>query len=235
MRLLIIDQANTAGDRLVPRLKAAGFMAERFGSAAEVSASQNSSGAKAVLLNQDSEAPPAAESVAVLRGAGLAQPIVVIAARDDWRERVVALHAGADAFLLSPVHSEVVVACLMTVMRRNGEKVDERMIFGDFEIDTRDRCAWLAGKCLALTRNEFRLLRCLLHANGGFMSKQRIIDSLWEGDRKISDNVVEVLITRLRNKLGPARILNTREMGYRLAHPETPDNPLFVPEPCRNC
>lgn len=232
MRLLIVDDEGTASDRLLHQLKSAGFIPEPFPSAAEAAASPECHGARAVLISQGRAAHPAAEPVATLRGAGLEQPIVVIAARDDWRERVLAFQQGADAFLLRPVHSEEVAACLIAALRRHGQKVGHRMVFGEIEIDLRTRCAWRAGNCLDLTRNEFRMLQCLLLANGGFMNKQQIIGALWPGDRQIGSNAVEVLVARLRTKLGAERIVSARGMGYRLALSEMTADSLVEPGPC---
>ncbi|MFC3173393.1 winged helix-turn-helix domain-containing protein [Novosphingobium bradum] len=235
MLLMVIDQGGGIFDRLAHRLRLAGFMLAAVGTAAEIPASPLRASTQAILIDQGREAPCTAGTVAELRAAGLTQPVLVLAARDDWRERVAALDAGANDILLKPVHSEEVAARLRAAVRSNAGKAASRMTFGDIEFDMKARCAWRAGKCLALTRNEFRLLQNLLLANGGFLTKQQISEALWPGDRNVTSNAIEVLCNRLRAKLGPDRILTLRGMGYRLALPDMTDGLPPEPGPCKNC
>jgi two-component system OmpR family response regulator len=226
MILLLIDQGSSAGDVLAQRLASSGFLPHVCDSTAEAAASPLRESATALLLDQGLEAPDAAVAIAQLRAAGMAQPLVALSARDDWRERVAALDAGADDFVVKPVRSEEVAARLRAAIRRHAGGCSERLAVGDIALDLRARCAWQSGRPLALTRNEFRLLRLFALAPEGFLSKNQIADALWPGDRTISGNAVEVLVARLRQKLGTGRILTARGLGYGMdMEPPASDGP----------
>lgn len=219
MRLLLIDQASTGADLLARKLGGLGFRPLVLRSAQEALSSRLRDGAAALVLDQGLEAPPAAQSVTQLRRGGLEQPLLVLSARDDWRERVASFDAGADDFLLKPVHSEEVHARLRAVIRRSVGASTDRLVLGDLDIDLKGQCAWRAGQCLNLTRNEFRLLRLLLLAPGNQASKAEIARAVWPEHSEPRDNVIEVLVGRLRGKLGTDRIHTVRGLGYRFAVP----------------
>jgi len=222
MILLLIDQASAAIDVLAQRIASAGFLPQVLDSAADAAASPLRESATALLLDQGREAPHAAEAVAALRAAGIAQPVVVLSARDDWRERVATLDAGADDFVVKPVRSEEVAARLRAAIRRRAGACTERLVLGDIELDLQARRALQAGTPIPLTRNEFRLLQLFALAPGSFMSKSQIGGSLWPGDRTISGNAVEVLVARLRQKLGADHIRTVRGLGYGIKISEGP-------------
>lgn len=232
MNLLIIDQGSAGAALLAQRLFASGFRPERFTSAQAALASRIRDSAAAVLIDQGVAAPAAATTVMALRRQGIGQPVIVIAARDDWRERVAALEAGADDFLVKPVRSEEVSARLHAAIRRTIGPGSERILAGDLEVDLKGSCAWRAGRCLDLTRNEFRLLQFLLRSAEGAVTQRDIAAAVWPDRPDTTRNAVEVLVGRLRAKLGADRIRTVRNVGYRMVMATAPCAPPSG-EPCR--
>lgn len=216
MNLLLIDCDGAGTDLLALRLGGAGFRPEVVRTAPGALDSRLRETAAALVLDLGHQAPPAASLIASLRRAGLHQPLLVLSVRDDWRERVASLDAGADDYLVKPIHSEEVAARLRAGIRRAIGVGSDRIVSGDLDVDLRGQCAWLGGRCLDLTRNEFRLLRLFLLAPGGQVSKTEIAGAVWPDNRDSRDNAIEVLVGRLRAKLGAARIRTVRGVGYRL-------------------
>ncbi|MFC3173663.1 response regulator transcription factor [Novosphingobium bradum] len=235
MLVILIDQQGPAIDLLAQRLAQAGFAPEVFGAVADAAASPLRASAQALLLALGGGAPPAGEIIARLRHAGLAQPLVVLSTRDEWRERVAAFDAGADDFLLVPAHSEEVAARLRAAIRRGAGCASPRIAVGDIELDLIARCAWRGQACLALTRNEFRLLQRFLLAPEHVLTKDQIATALWAGNRNVSGNAIEVLVARLRQKLGTGRIATVRGLGYRLADPPAAGPQPAEPAPRQAC
>lgn len=225
MNLLIIDHGGAGTDLLAQRLHAAGFRPHIVPSASAAIASRLRDSAVALLVDQGIEAPPAPSLIAPLRRGGLHQPLLVLSARDDWRERVASFDAGADDFLVKPVHSEEVNARLRAVIRRAIGASTDRIVSGDLDVDLKRQCAWRAGHCLDLTRNEFRLLRLLLLAPEGLVSKEEIAAAVWPDEAGRRDNAIEVLVGRLRAKLGADRVRTVRGLGYGLTGHEEPGAP----------
>ncbi|MDE2596056.1 MAG: response regulator transcription factor [Sphingomonadales bacterium] len=186
-----------------------------MGSAAEALNSPVRDSVSAVLLDHCGLAHSPASVVTPLRSGGMEQPLIVLSALADWRERVASLDAGADDFLIKPIHSEEVAARLRAVIRRAAGMSSDRIVFGDIDLDLKARCAWVGGVCLNLTRNEFLLLRLLLLAPENTITKQQIMQALWVGDAQKTGNAIEVQMARLRRKLGHERIRTLRGIGYR--------------------
>jgi DNA-binding winged helix-turn-helix (wHTH) protein len=88
-------------------------------------------------------------------------------------------------------------------------------VLDDIEIDLKSMCGWLSGQCLDLTRNEFRLLRLLLLCPDRVLSHEEIRGQLYRNADECSQNAVEVLVARLRRKVGKKRIVTVRGIGYR--------------------
>lgn len=232
MQLLLIDGAQGSGELLAQRLAPAGFKARLASSVNGALGNGENDNFMAVLIDHGRSAPPAAEVVAPLRSAGIDQPLLVLSARDDWREKVACLDAGADDFLVKPVRSEEVAARLRALIRRNAGASTDRIISGDIDLDLRRQCAWKGGHCLDLTRNEFRLLRLFLFGPNQVLRKAQIRDALWGTATDVSDNAIEVQVARLRRKLGPASIQTLRGLGYRMNAGQQGDETTAPCDPC---
>jgi len=172
-------------------------------------------GSRAVVLDLGTGTGPAADHVRLIRRAGLEQPCLVLSAHDDWRDKIECLDAGADDYVVKPVRSEEVAARLRAMIRRASGNATDRFESGDLVLDLRVRCAWLADRCLDLTRNEFRLLRMFLLEPGKVMTHQEIHRQLYPDRADCSTNAIEVQIARLRRKIGRTRIRTIRGLGYR--------------------
>lgn len=217
MQVLVIEAEQGASGHLAARLDKSGFSASRTVSVRDQFASKALTPAAALVLDLGLDERSAIELTSGLRNVGYEQPLIVLSARGDWRDKVDVLDAGADDYLCKPVRSEEIAARLFALIRRSSGKVSSRFRVGDIELDLRARCAWRDGECLNLTRNEFRLLCLFMLGADRTMSQREIQDNLYPDPGKRSVNALEVLIARLRRKVGHERIVTVRGIGYRFS------------------
>jgi DNA-binding response OmpR family regulator len=147
-------------------------------------------------------------------------PIVMLTARGSVMDRIVGLELGADDYLPKPFEPRELVARLQAVLRRGAPAaVEETLRVGALEVSWATCSARLAGRPLALTTAEFALLGLLVRNPGRVLSRDRILEETRGLDWEAYDRSIDVLVSRLRHKLGddprrPAFIRTVRGAGY---------------------
>jgi DNA-binding response OmpR family regulator len=157
-----------------------------------------------------------------LRAAGNWTPIIMLTAKDGDLDEAEALDAGADDYLTKPFSFPVLLARLRSVLRRAGARgavVPARA--GDLCIDPVGRHVWRGEQEVSLTARQFDVLEFLMRRQGEVVTKQQILDGVWQYDFDGDLNIVEVYIRRLRAAIdepfGRHAIETLRGAGYRLA------------------
>lgn len=234
MRLLLIDTDSEHSDRFAERLAKHGLSAKQARSPQHAIVDEMAEGAVVIVLDIGHGDDPALVQVQSIREAGLTQPIMVLSGRGDWREKVECLDAGADDYLVKPVRSEEVSARIRAIVRRMAGIPTNQIALGGIDLDLKARCGWLDGKCLNLTRNEFRLLCAFMLNPGQILSSSELLDRLNPVRAKPSLNALEVQIARLRRKIGPDFIRTARGLGYRF-DPESDRADPLSPVPREQC
>jgi DNA-binding response OmpR family regulator len=155
-----------------------------------------------------------------LRAAGVWTPILMLTAKDGELDEAEALDTGADDFLTKPFSYTVLVARVRALLRRAAERTVAPAAVGDLRIDPARRRAWRGEVEIALTAREFDVLELLVRRAGQVLSKDRILDAVWESDFEGDPNIVEVYVRRLRRKVdepfGRRSIETLRGAGYRI-------------------
>ncbi|KPF45508.1 response regulator transcription factor [Rhizobium sp. AAP43] len=166
---------------------------------------------------------PGMDGLAVLkrwRNANRRMPVLVLTARGNWQERVEGIDAGADDYLPKPFQMAELLARLRAIIRRTAGQASPVLEFGDIAIDTRNKTVSLAGLPVDLTPLEYRCLTHLaLHADR-HVTQAELTEQLYAQDFERDSNSVEVLIGRLRRKLGRDAISTRRGYGYKMGGPE---------------
>jgi len=146
-------------------------------------------------------------------------PIVMLTARGDVADRIVGLELGADDYLPKPFEPRELVARIQAVLRRGNKEDADTIRVGSLDLNWTTRSAQLDGRPLSLTTAEFELLGFLVRNRGRVMSRERIGEGTRGIDWEAYDRSIDVLVSRLRQKLGddPKRsvfIRTVRGIGY---------------------
>lgn len=157
-----------------------------------------------------------------LRASAVASPLIILAdspAGDD--ELINVLDAGADDFLALPLNIVEVSARVRALLRRSYPDVrDDTVVVGDLAISLSQRQVRRSGRLICLRRKEFDLLEYLACNSGRVMTRQMILDHVWDSDANIFNNTVDVHIKYLRDKIDrsyPKKLIRTvHGLGYKI-------------------
>jgi DNA-binding response OmpR family regulator len=156
-----------------------------------------------------------------LRRERVSTPIVVLTGRDDIKEKVKLLDAGADDYLTKPFSLEELKARLRTVVRHSTKATrSSKLVVGELTLDTASRRIERAGRPIRLRRKEFDLLEYMMHHAGTVVTRTTIVDHIWEMSDALYTNAVDVHIKYLRDKIDrpfPQPLITTvHGVGYKL-------------------
>lgn len=157
-----------------------------------------------------------------LRAKGNHTPILMLTAKDQNRDVVQGLDAGADDYLIKPFSFEVLLARVRALLRRPHDSLGEVLEADDLKLDTRSKEVTRAGKPIQLSSKEYALLEYLLRNKNKVLSKNNIMGHVWDFDADILPNTVEVFIAYLRAKVdrpfkGQDLIQTVRGFGYKIS------------------
>jgi DNA-binding response OmpR family regulator len=150
-------------------------------------------------------------------------PIIILSARGEEADRVVGLELGADDYVVKPFSAREVIARIRAVLRRAAAPAassDQPVEIGPVRLDPAKRSVALAGEPVDLARKEFDLLALLMQEAGTVVSRERLIDEVWDVNWFGSTKTLDVHISALRKKLAPELIHTVRGVGFRFAAPE---------------
>jgi two-component system phosphate regulon response regulator PhoB/two-component system alkaline phosphatase synthesis response regulator PhoP len=147
-------------------------------------------------------------------------PVVMVTAKTELSDKLVGLEVGADDYITKPFSPKELVARVRAVLRRyspqsGGEKI---RIGKTLVIDTARREVYADDRKIDLTFAEFGILQILAAKKGWVFTREKIIDTLWEGEKAVIERTVDVHVKNLRTKLGKAQkyIKNVRGVGYKI-------------------
>ena len=147
-------------------------------------------------------------------------PIMVLTSRTSELDELMSLSMGADDFVAKPANPQLILAHLEALLRRRQPSQASLVRAGALSLDTVRAEASCEGKTVELSRNELRILECLMRQPGAIVSREDLLESLWATDAFVDDNTLTVNVTRLRQALAkvglPHAIVTHRGMGYSL-------------------
>ncbi|USI74834.1 response regulator [Sphingomonas morindae] len=150
------------------------------------------------------------------RRAGVRLPVLILTARDQWSDKVQGFKAGADDYLTKPFRVEELVMRLRALARRAAGHAAAVIDCGPLRFEAQTGQFELDGLPLRLTGFEWRVLSALMLRKEVVVERLELLERVYEGDADVDSNSLEVIIGRLRRKIGAERIETVRGRGYRL-------------------
>jgi two-component system OmpR family response regulator len=143
-------------------------------------------------------------------------PVLILTARDGWTDKVDGFKAGADDYLTKPFRIEELVMRLRALIRRSSGNGAPRVICGLLSFETQTGVFEFDGFPLKLTALEWRVLECLMLRKDTVVERGLLSEKVYEGDVGTDSNSIEVIVARLRRKIGRTLIETERGRGYKL-------------------
>lgn len=149
-------------------------------------------------------------------------PIIIITSRDSEIDELLSINNGADHYITKPFNIHILLAKISSLLRRTSMSIENSDIIDakDFTLNINKSTIQKGDKCIELTKNEFRILKYLVQNRDKIVTREDIMECLWESEDFIGDSTLTVNITRVRNKLeelGLKELLETkRGQGYIL-------------------
>lgn len=167
---------------------------------------------------------PGLDGIEVLtrwRRDGVSMPVLILTARGDWSDKVRGFRAGADDYVLKPFRMEEVILRAQTLIRRAAGHAQSVVAVGALSLDTHAGVFTLQGMPVKLTAFEARVLRYLVMHAGRVVSRAELSEHVYDHAEEKDFRSLEVILGRVRRKVGADRIETLRGEGYRLVDPDT--------------
>ena len=222
MRLLIVEDEQALRQSLADDLRKAGFVID-----------EAADGDEAVYYGLeypvdiavvDLGLPGGMSGMDVIRRwreAGKEFPVLILTARDGWKQKVEGFETGADDYVVKPFRFEEVLARINALLRRAQGWAQPILSCGPIVLDTRSQEVSVSDESITLTAFEYRILEYLMLRTGEVISKTELTEALYDQDFERDSNVIEVFVGRLRRKLDPGNTIGPietlRGRGYRFA------------------
>ncbi|MEO8287077.1 MAG: response regulator transcription factor [Chloroflexota bacterium] len=219
-RILVVDDDQSVINLLKRGLSYEGFAVDTAASGPDGLALARERYPDLVILDIMMPGMDGLEVLGRLRAADPRIPILMLTARDTSADQVEGLQKGADDYVVKPFAFEVLLARVQALLRRQDAERPPVLHFGDLSLDTGTRQAVRGGREIALTSTEFDILRQFLDHPRQVLSKEFLMNRVWGYDFGGNDNIVEVYVKQLRQKLeadDEVRLIYTlRGTGYVL-------------------
>lgn len=214
MRILLAEDDRQLAGLVRTALIGAAFVVELEGDGEVIHYRGETEDFDAILLDLGL---PSLDGLTILkrwRKAGRTTPVLILTARNQWEERVEAIEAGADDYLVKPFRIEELIARLRAVLRRANGHAAAPVAFNGYVLDTRLMRLSRDGMPIELTPQEYKVLTYLALHRGEVVSQLRLTEHIYAQDFERNSNSIEVLVGRLRRRLGADIIKTRRGFGY---------------------
>ncbi len=220
MRILLVEDDERTAEAVIASLTAAGYVVDHETEGEKAWFKGDTEPYAAAVLDLGL---PGMDGLSILkkwREAGQSFPVLILTARGSWNDRVEGIDAGADDYLPKPFQMQELLARLRAILRRAAGQAAPVLTVGAVSLDTRQMRLSVDGAPVHLSPQEYRLLSYLMHHAGRVVSQLELTEQLYAQDFERDSNAVEVLVGRVRRKVGADLIQTRRGFGYLIDKPD---------------
>jgi DNA-binding response OmpR family regulator len=225
MRILVVEDDHRVAENVATGLERAGFAVDIAGNGHQALDAAKTIAYDAIVLDVMLPGKDGIEVSKDLRESGQAVPILMLTALDEVRERVAGLDAGADDYLSKPFAMAELVARVKALVRRRLPGRNTLIQAGLVVLDTAAHTVRVQDVAVALTAKEYAILEFLMVNRGQLVSRSQVLEHVWGFELEGGDNLVEVMLGRIRRKLSTAGagnpVTTVRGAGYRFENEAT--------------
>lgn len=214
MRILLVEDDPKTAEAVSAALGAAGYLVDHVAEGETAWFKGDTEPYTAIVLDLGL---PGMDGLSILkkwRQAGQTFPVLILTARGDWNERVEGIDAGADDYLPKPFQMQELLARLRAIVRRSVGQPAPVLKIDSVALDTRQMQVSVDDVPIHLSPQEYRLVSYLMHHAGRVVSQLELTEQLHAQDYERDSNAIEVLVGRVRKKLGIDLIKTRRGFGY---------------------
>lgn len=216
MKCLIVEDDPVLNAQLDEAMRAAGFACDTAMTGTEGEFLGSTETYDVAILDLGLPEMPGIEVLQHWRQGGISMPVLILTARGDWTDKVAGFRAGADDYAVKPFRLEEVVIRAQTLVRRAAGHAQAVIRAGQLKLDSQLSVFTLEDVALKLTGFETRILTYLIHHQNRVVSRSELSDHLYDSASDRDFKSIEVVIGRLRKKLGEGYIETRRGEGYIL-------------------
>lgn len=214
MRVLLVEDDRRIASDVARALEASGYVVETVSDGEEAWFRGDTEDYGAVILDLGLPGMDGLSALKRWRANGRHVPVLILTARGSWAERVDGIDAGADDYLPKPFRIEELLSRLRAIVRRSSGQASSVMSVGDVTLDERQMKVSVRGVPVALSPLEYRVVAYLLMRRGRLVSQAELDENVYGHGEDHGSNALEVLIGRVRRKLGVNLIETRRGFGY---------------------
>ena len=214
MRVLLVEDDRRIASDVSRALAASGYVVETVSDGEEAWFRGDTEDYGAVILDLGL---PKMDGLSVLkrwRANGRRMPVLILTARGSWAERVDGIDAGADDYLPKPFRMEELASRLRAIVRRSSGQASSVVSIGDVTLDERQMKVSVRGVPIALSPLEYRVVAYLMMRRGRVVAQAELDENVYGPGEDHGSNALEVLMGRVRRKLGVNLIESRRGFGY---------------------
>jgi two-component system OmpR family response regulator len=216
MKILLVEDDRLLSQKIAEALRDENFAVDIAANGEDGQHLGETEAYDAAVLDLGLPKVPGAVVLRAWRQAGRHLPVLILTARDGWSEKVEGFKAGADDYLTKPFRIEELIMRLRALVRRSAGHAAPRIVCGALAFDAQTGVFELDGLALKLTALEWRVLECLILKKDVLVDRTALAEKVYEGDIATDSNSLEVIVARLRRKIGRDAIETVRGRGYRL-------------------
>ncbi|MGM4920364.1 response regulator [Tardiphaga sp. 813_E8_N1_3] len=216
MKILLVEDDTLLASEIASALRRENFAVDIAADGEEGHHLGDTESYDAAVLDLGLPKMPGANVLRAWRKGGRRLPVLILTARDGWTEKVDGFKAGADDYLTKPFRVEELIMRLRALVRRSAGHAAPEISCGALTFDAPTGVFELDGLPLKLTALEWRVLQSLIMRKDMVFDRLELMEKVYEGDAGTDSNSLEVIVARLRRKIGHDMIETVRGRGYRL-------------------